>query len=142
VIGDRLDTDIEGGRAAGMPTLLVLTGVSTPADLLAAPPAQRPDLVAADLAALADAPDRLRIGEQAGWSVTGNGDGLVLSGSGDAVAALRALCVAHWTDGERPATVTADGADAAAALRDLRLGGTDPSSATVAEDATAPGAAR
>jgi HAD superfamily hydrolase (TIGR01450 family) len=142
VIGDRLDTDIEGGRAAGMPTLLVLTGVSTPADLLAAPPAQRPDLVAADLAALADAADPLRIGEQAGWSVTGNGDGLVLSGTGDPLAALRALCAAHWTDAERPATVTADGADAAAALRDLHLDGTGPGSATVAGDATAPGAAR
>ena len=27
MIGDRLDTDVEGGRVAGMPTLLVLTGV-------------------------------------------------------------------------------------------------------------------
>jgi HAD superfamily hydrolase (TIGR01450 family) len=142
VIGDRLDTDIEGGRAAGMPTLLVLTGVSTPADLLAAPPAQRPDLVAADMAALADAADPLRIGEQAGWSVSENGNGLVLAGSGEPLAALRALCAVHWTDAARPAVVTADGADAAAALRELRLDGTHPTSATVAEDATAPGAAR
>src|SRR5689334_12312480 len=29
VIGDRLDTDIAGGQAAGFPTALVLTGVST-----------------------------------------------------------------------------------------------------------------
>ena len=36
MIGDRLDTDIEGGRVAGMPTLLVLTGVSDAAELLAA----------------------------------------------------------------------------------------------------------
>jgi hypothetical protein len=48
----------------------------------------------------------------------------------------------HWTDAARPAVVTADGAEAAAALRDLRLDGTAPTSATVAEDATAPGAAR
>jgi glycerol 3-phosphatase-2 len=142
VIGDRLDTDIEGGRAAGMPTLLVLTGVSTPADLLAAAPARRPDLVAADLAALAGGAEELRIGAGDGWTVTGDGDGLVLSGSGEALAALRALCAAHWTEEERPAVVAADGAAAAAALRDLRLGEADPTSATVAEDATAPGAAR
>lgn len=146
VIGDRLDTDIEGGRSAGLPTLLVLTGVSTAADLLAAPPAQRPDLVAADLAALAGDAESVRIAPQADWSVTRSGDGLVLSGngagSGDPFAALRALCAEHWSDGEGPVTVTADGAGAASALRDLRLGGGAPGSATVAEDATAPGAAR
>ena len=34
VVGDRLDTDIAGGRAAGMDTLMVLTGVSTHWDVL------------------------------------------------------------------------------------------------------------
>jgi ribonucleotide monophosphatase NagD (HAD superfamily) len=29
VVGDRLETDIAGGQAAGMPTALVLSGVST-----------------------------------------------------------------------------------------------------------------
>ncbi len=57
MIGDRLDTDVEGGRAAGMATLLVLTGVSDAAELLAAPPELRPDYVGADLAALTARPD-------------------------------------------------------------------------------------
>ena len=34
VVGDRLDTDIAGANAAGLPSLLVLTGVSTAADMV------------------------------------------------------------------------------------------------------------
>lgn len=52
VIGDRLDTDLEGARAAGMPGLAVMTGVSGVADLVGAPPACRPDHLAADLTGL------------------------------------------------------------------------------------------
>ena len=49
VIGDRLDTDIEGAVAAGMPALMVLTGVHGPSDLLAAPPSRRATHLAYDL---------------------------------------------------------------------------------------------
>ena len=52
VIGDRLDTDIKGASAAGLDSLLVLTGVSTVRDLLAARPGERPTYVAADLRGL------------------------------------------------------------------------------------------
>ena len=45
VVGDRLDTDIEGAVRAGMDSLLVLTGVSGPAELLAAPRGARPTYV-------------------------------------------------------------------------------------------------
>ncbi len=54
VVGDRLDTDIAGAVAAGMPSLLVLTGVSGPAEAFAAPPQHRPTYVGADLRALAE----------------------------------------------------------------------------------------
>jgi HAD superfamily hydrolase (TIGR01450 family) len=52
VVGDRLDTDIEGANAANCPSLLVLTGVTTARDLLRAAPAHRPTYLAPDLGGL------------------------------------------------------------------------------------------
>jgi HAD superfamily hydrolase (TIGR01450 family) len=51
-VGDRLDTDIEGAVAAGMDSLLVLTGVDDLRACLEAPPHRRPTWVAPDLRAL------------------------------------------------------------------------------------------
>ncbi|MDQ1292808.1 MAG: family hydrolase [Actinomycetota bacterium] len=53
VVGDRLDTDLEGARAARIPGLLVLTGVSGVPDLLTCPEHRRPTFLGADLSALA-----------------------------------------------------------------------------------------
>jgi len=50
VVGDRLDTDIAGGLRAGLLTILVLSGITTEADLAASP--VRPNLVCADIGAL------------------------------------------------------------------------------------------
>jgi glycerol 3-phosphatase-2 len=52
VVGDRLDTDVLGAVVGGADSLLVLTGVTGPADLLQAPPGSRPTYLAADLRAL------------------------------------------------------------------------------------------
>jgi HAD superfamily hydrolase (TIGR01450 family) len=52
VVGDRLDTDIEGARRAGAASLLVFTGVTDPVSLLAADPDHRPDLLSQDCAGL------------------------------------------------------------------------------------------
>jgi glycerol 3-phosphatase-2 len=50
MVGDRLDSDIEGGRAAGLETVLVLSGSSSRAEAEAADPA--PDHVLENLAGL------------------------------------------------------------------------------------------
>ncbi|WP_406032483.1 HAD-IIA family hydrolase [Nocardioides sp. NBC_00163] len=55
MVGDRLDTDIEGGRNAGIDTLLVLTGVTGLEDLVAAEPQRRPSYISADLGGLLEA---------------------------------------------------------------------------------------
>jgi glycerol 3-phosphatase-2 len=52
VVGDRLDTDIEGARRAGLASALVLTGVDGATDLITAPPERRPDFLLATLADL------------------------------------------------------------------------------------------
>ncbi len=56
-VGDRLDTDIEGAVAAGMDSLLVLTGVDHLRACLDAPVNRRPTWVAPDLRALLTDPD-------------------------------------------------------------------------------------
>src|SRR5690606_15900450 len=69
-IGDRLDTDLQGARAAGVPGLLVLTGVSTALEAVVAPPHQRPSFIGEDLRSLAMAhPVPVREGDT--WRVGG-----------------------------------------------------------------------
>lgn len=104
VVGDRLDTDIEGAVRAGMDSLLVLTGVSGPAELLSAPSRRRPTHVADDLAGLFRPEEELRLplksSAAGGWRLAD--DGVTLDGAGPAVDALRLLTGVVW-DG-RPVT--------------------------------------
>ena len=62
VIGDRLDTDIEGANAAELPSLMVLTGVNSARDAVYAEPAQRPTYIGHDLRSLHQDGERSRWG--------------------------------------------------------------------------------
>jgi HAD superfamily hydrolase (TIGR01450 family) len=52
VVGDRLDTDIAAAHQAGVDSLLVLTGVTTGPQAVAAPPPLRPTYIVDDLGGL------------------------------------------------------------------------------------------
>jgi glycerol 3-phosphatase-2 len=52
VVGDRLDTDVDGAVQAGLDSLLVLTGVATRDQVDVRPPDRRPTYVAPDLTGL------------------------------------------------------------------------------------------
>ena len=93
VVGDRLDTDIEGASRVGCDSLLVPH------------PAPQPD-----------GSGGWRCG---GWTAGTVGGGLVLGGAGDDLDALRALCAAAWTSGGT--AVRPDGDAAAAAIERLGL---------------------
>lgn len=101
VVGDRLDTDIEGAFNGGVDSLLVLTGVTDGAQLLAAEPRHRPTYVDADLRGLLTGQPEVdvRNGEFGcgGWTASVRGDALALDGDGAAMDGLRALCAAAWT---------------------------------------------
>ncbi|MET7858497.1 HAD hydrolase-like protein [Streptomyces sp. NPDC005318] len=101
VVGDRLDTDIEGAFNGGVDSLLVLTGVTDAAQLVAAEPRHRPTYVDADLRGLLTGqPEVTGTGGAfgcGGWTAAVRGDELVLEGDGDVLDGLRALCGAAWS---------------------------------------------
>ncbi len=103
VVGDRLDTDIEAAYRVSADSLLVLTGVTGPAEAVLAPPSQRPTYLAEDLAGLLE--PHPGIGEEdgafgcGGWTARRDGDRLELTGDGERIDGLRALCAAAWTQG-------------------------------------------
>lgn len=155
VVGDRLDTDIEGAVAAATPSLLVLTGVTTPSELLGAPARARPTYIAADLRGLLAAHPEVTVdGDEArcgDWvaairdgyvevSAQVAPDGAVPRGCGAAdgqpsidarpgseLDGLRAAAAACWAASDRSLTVREARFDGAAGRK--QAGSTDTASA-------------
>jgi glycerol-1-phosphatase len=113
VVGDRLDTDIEAAHRVGADSMLVLTGVTSPAEAVLAPPSQRPSYLAEDLAGLLEAHPEVTRKDGAfgcgGWTARLAAGRLELTGEGERIDGLRALCAAAWTAGH----VGAESADEA-----------------------------
>lgn len=115
-VGDRLNTDHVGARAAAIPGLHVLTGVSTARDVLLATPAERPTYLHTDLRGLLQPhpePTRTILDGRSHWRVgeavaRREGGRLALAGRGVlpehgtvevGIDEYRALACAAW---ERP----------------------------------------
>ncbi|MBA3720695.1 MAG: HAD-IIA family hydrolase [Nocardioidaceae bacterium] len=146
MVGDRLDTDIEGAGRAGIPSLLVLTGVTTLDELFGAVGNERPDFVAADLGGLLHPHEPVTVdagvARCTGWMATVAGGRLELTDPSDpanpanpvepddraatdgaaGTAALRAVVTAAWEarDGGAPKL---DGAEVANRLREMMNSG-------------------
>ena len=127
VIGDRLDTDIAGANAAGLPSMLVLTGVSTAADMVRADAESRPTYVGADLRSLYDSADTLRIAPHPAWRVDVGPRDVAVHSTGqpadDALTVVRATASAVWSSGldGRPFAITGGDDTARQALEQCSL---------------------
>lgn len=104
-VGDRMDTDILGSNRAGIKSILVLTGVSTRKDVLAAKLEERPSYIIESLAELNASylePKQTKRGWSCGKaSVELLGDKvLVTEGNPQSIEALRAACMVIWNSGK------------------------------------------
>lgn len=111
VVGDRLDTDIEGANNTGYDSLLVMTGVTGLEQLVAAEPQLRPSYVAADLGGL-ERPHRKPTVDggtvtSGGWHAQVESGSLTVTGESEDVDAWwQVAATAAWrhldTAGEAP----------------------------------------
>ncbi|WP_300642853.1 HAD-IIA family hydrolase [Nocardioides sp.] len=112
MVGDRLDTDIEGAVALGLPSLLVRTGVTGLAELVEARRHERPTYLSADLGGLLG--PHPQVGREAGgWTCGGwratvaDGARVVVDGDGGEDDWWRAVVCAAWDHLDRTGTVVA-----------------------------------
>ncbi|HVX09419.1 HAD-IIA family hydrolase [Humibacter sp.] len=105
-VGDRLDTDILGANRAGVPSVLVLTGIDKAKQVLAAKKEERPTYVLSDLRELDEPYPTVKVSrsgdsvEVRGASVRLEGDAVRIVRRGDReIDLLRAASTLIWTSG-------------------------------------------
>lgn len=100
MVGDRLDTDIEGANVVEVDSLLVMTGVTHLTELVAAGPALRPTYVSADLEGLFETHPAPAVSdgvvELGGWSARIVEGRLEVEGTGPVSDFWRVAAVAGW----------------------------------------------
>ena len=100
VVGDRLDTDIAGANAADLPSLMVLTGVSTAVEAVHARPEERPTYIAADLRGLHADAQALAVTDHPAWRVSTDDSAVTVTATGadpgDDLSVVRATARAVW----------------------------------------------
>ncbi|RYV50569.1 HAD-IIA family hydrolase [Pengzhenrongella frigida] len=105
VVGDRLDTDLAGARAADYPGLHVLTGVNSGRDAVLAHPRERPDFLGADLGSLLVAHVAPTRSADGWWATRGAASRVVdgrlelhrtADGDGEWLDLCRTACAAAW----------------------------------------------
>lgn len=105
MLGDRLDTDVKGATGAGIPSLMVLTGVDRPKQLIAASQDMRPNYIVASLNELHEpymSVETLRDGTKRVGSAKVRMEQNVVQivAEGDSpMELLRAGCAAVWASG-------------------------------------------
>jgi glycerol-1-phosphatase len=124
VVGDRLDTDIEGARRCGADSLLVMTGVTDLQAVCAARPKERPTYIGWTLQGLLDAhvaPQPSGAGWSLGdWTASVAGGVIRIDSSGpDRDAGLRTVVAAAWAAHDADADIRLDGNALAGALGSL-----------------------
>jgi len=106
MVGDRLDTDIDGAIGAGVDSLAVLSGVNSVADVAALSAGRRPAFVGPDLSALVVDHPEVTVDETSARcgaaSATADGDTVRLNrGEPGSLEAIRAVITLAWSAGDR-----------------------------------------
>ena len=116
VVGDRLNTDIAGANAAGLPSLMVLSGVNSARDAVHAVPEQRATYIGYDLRSLHQDADVLAVAPQSAWHVETKDMSLTVSTGADGLESddlsiVRAVANAVWASNCDAQAVTIEAGD-------------------------------